>query len=89
MIDPANSQPLLEADDSRSLEKLYRVLREAHADLERAMSHTAVCRAQVASAQRELDKAKTLESKIKLKTDDVELAILDRRRAERGGGVST
>lgn len=88
-MDGASEEGQLTEDESASLERLYRALREAHADLERAMAHTSVCQAQLSFAQRELDKAKALESKIKVKTDDIDLAILDRRRAERGGGVTT
>lgn len=79
----------LVADESASLERLYRWLREAHGEYEVAMAHVQVCRAQLAYAQRELDKSKVLEEKQRVRIDDIELAIVDRRRAERGGGVST
>lgn len=70
--------------ESTSLDKLYFLLREAHAEVEVHQHTVEVRKADVEAARKELDKATFLYSQVRGKVDDIELAIIDRRRAERG-----
>lgn len=75
--------------ESTSLDRLYFLLREAHAEVEQTQYQLAMRKADLEAARKELDKAIYLAEGKTEKVKDIELAIIDRRRAERGIDLST
>lgn len=74
--------------ESTSLDRLYFLLREAHAEVEQTQYQLACRKADLEAARKELDKAIYLAEGKTEKARDIELAIVDRRRAERGINLS-
>lgn len=72
---------------SASLDRLYQFLREAHAEREQVEWAVTSRTADLEAARKELEKATYLRDRTRKRIEDIELAIVDRRRAERGVGA--